>query len=124
LWCYDIIDEDGPEHYCTQHKGKRIPRTNQNLTPEEQARNREDERKANAFVNQHQKCPKCDITVWRQAGCDHITCVCGYEFCYLCRQPHNLGNHANCNVNRFQHLAENSKRSKQQFRRKNAWRGD
>lgn len=30
------------------------------------------------------RCPKCRIVVERDAGCRHIICRCGYEFCYKC----------------------------------------
>lgn len=30
------------------------------------------------------RCPKCKFFVEKTAGCLHITCRCGYEFCYGC----------------------------------------
>ena len=30
------------------------------------------------------RCPQCKNAVEKKVGCDHITCVCGYEFCYRC----------------------------------------
>ncbi|KAK8056260.1 ring finger protein [Apiospora rasikravindrae] len=29
-------------------------------------------------------CPRCHKDVYKYSGCDHITCVCGHEWCYLC----------------------------------------
>ncbi|KAK8125118.1 uncharacterized protein PG998_000877, partial [Apiospora kogelbergensis] len=29
-------------------------------------------------------CPRCHKDVYKYTGCDHITCVCGHEWCYLC----------------------------------------
>jgi ariadne-1 len=30
------------------------------------------------------KCPKCGVPTERSSGCAHITCRCGYHYCYLC----------------------------------------
>ncbi|KAH8675961.1 hypothetical protein BX600DRAFT_190897 [Xylariales sp. PMI_506] len=33
-------------------------------------------------------CPHCRRNVNKYSGCDHITCVCGHEWCYLCLEPY------------------------------------
>ena len=35
-------------------------------------------------------CPNCKKIVERTSGCHHMTCVCGYEFCYLCEREYKL----------------------------------
>ena len=30
------------------------------------------------------RCTKCKFIVVKNEGCDHMTCRCGYEFCYVC----------------------------------------
>ena len=30
------------------------------------------------------KCPKCGVWVEKEWGCDHMSCKCGYAFCYNC----------------------------------------
>jgi len=30
------------------------------------------------------RCPKCGTMVERTEGCNHMTCRCAYEFCYVC----------------------------------------
>eukprot|EP01017_Pseudomicrothorax_dubius_P042732 TRINITY_DN7017_c0_g1_i11.p1 TRINITY_DN7017_c0_g1~~TRINITY_DN7017_c0_g1_i11.p1 ORF type:complete len:163 (+),score=22.59 TRINITY_DN7017_c0_g1_i11:184-672(+) len=30
------------------------------------------------------QCAKCKFWVEKNQGCDHMTCRCGYEFCYKC----------------------------------------
>lgn len=30
------------------------------------------------------RCVRCQFWVQKNDGCDHMTCRCGYEFCYIC----------------------------------------
>ena len=32
----------------------------------------------------YQQCSECNRVVERESGCPHMTCYCGYEFCYHC----------------------------------------
>ncbi|CAI2377442.1 unnamed protein product [Moneuplotes crassus] len=41
--------------------------------------------------NGFQQCTNCKNIVEKSGGCDHITCLCGYEFCYKCG-----GKYRNC----------------------------
>jgi len=36
-------------------------------------------------------CPWCGARVSRSGGCNHITCLCGKEFCFKCGQKWNNG---------------------------------
>lgn len=36
-------------------------------------------------------CPSCKAPVEKNGGCNHITCKCGYEWCYQCRGPYYKG---------------------------------
>ncbi|KAM2993604.1 hypothetical protein FF2_045682 [Malus domestica] len=37
-----------------------------------------------AKKNKWRRCPTCKFIVEKNEGCLHITCRCGYEFCYAC----------------------------------------
>ncbi|KAL7617115.1 hypothetical protein Lser_V15G01512 [Lactuca serriola] len=39
------------------------------------------------------RCPSCNFYVEKNEGCQHISCRCGYHFCYGCGKEHN-GSHA------------------------------
>lgn len=43
------------------------------------------------------RCPKCKEAIEKNAGCNHMTCRCGHQWCWLC-----LGNYPNCNCGHFQ----------------------
>ncbi|KAL4485372.1 hypothetical protein ABPG72_008548 [Tetrahymena utriculariae] len=46
----------------------------------------EDDQKFEQLVvgQKFKKCSKCKIWVEKNQGCDHMTCRCGYQFCYKC----------------------------------------
>mmetsp|Transcript_46178 Transcript_46178/g.33956 ORF Transcript_46178/g.33956 Transcript_46178/m.33956 type:complete len:87 (+) Transcript_46178:231-491(+) len=29
-------------------------------------------------------CPRCDVVIYKNGGCPHMTCKCKYEFCWYC----------------------------------------
>lgn len=44
----------------------------------------------------YRQCSKCKNVIEKSSGCNHMTCKCGYQFCYLCgykwRQSHTCEN--------------------------------
>ncbi|KAK3941518.1 hypothetical protein QBC46DRAFT_258409 [Diplogelasinospora grovesii] len=46
---------------------------------------RKDEKASEETIQKtSKKCPKCTKDVHKWTGCNHITCVCGHEWCYMC----------------------------------------
>lgn len=41
-----------------------------------------------AISSKCKQCPKCKFWVEKSRGCNHMTCRCLYEFCYLCGAIH------------------------------------
>jgi len=39
-------------------------------------------------------CPGCSIRVQRIDGCNHMTCSCGMEWCYVCQCPWNVSHYS------------------------------
>ncbi|KAI0530420.1 hypothetical protein GGR58DRAFT_232450 [Xylaria digitata] len=62
-------------------------------TCEEYDRRTRKQRKSYKLSEKHVKettkpCPGCKKNVNKYSGCDHITCVCGHEWCWLCFAPY------------------------------------
>ncbi|KAK6078109.1 E3 ubiquitin-protein ligase RNF19B [Seiridium cupressi] len=52
-------------------------------------RQRKGERASEKKVKEITKaCPECHKDVYKFSGCDHITCVCGHEWCYICLEAY------------------------------------
>ncbi len=41
------------------------------------------------------QCPECKKWIEKKEGCNHITCKCKYEFCYICGEKYST-NHGEC----------------------------
>ncbi|KAI0421245.1 hypothetical protein F5X98DRAFT_371255 [Xylaria grammica] len=62
-------------------------------TCEQYDRRTRKQRKSYKLSEKHVKettkpCPGCKKNVNKYSGCDHITCVCGFEWCWLCFAPY------------------------------------
>ncbi|XP_047322850.1 E3 ubiquitin-protein ligase RSL1-like [Impatiens glandulifera] len=74
LFCASCRVPWHPEFSCSEYK-----RLNARKSGKEDEMARELARKKN-----WKQCPKCKYYVDKYEGCLHITCRCGYEFCYKC----------------------------------------
>ncbi|CAD8102144.1 unnamed protein product [Paramecium sonneborni] len=41
-------------------------------------------------------CPKCKIQILKDGGCNHITCQCKHEFCYVCQKSYKPKRECTC----------------------------
>ncbi|KAF1918297.1 hypothetical protein BDU57DRAFT_537869 [Ampelomyces quisqualis] len=49
----------------------------------------EEDKACKAFVEATSMvCPGCKARVHKSSGCNHMTCKCGHQFCYLCGAPY------------------------------------
>ncbi|OTA91078.1 hypothetical protein M434DRAFT_355391 [Hypoxylon sp. CO27-5] len=67
-------------HNVPWHKGE---------TCEEYERRARRQRRNDKASEEHVKeiakpCPGCNKNVHKYTGCDHVTCICGHEWCWLC----------------------------------------
>jgi len=46
--------------------------------------------RSKAWLSQNAKLCVCGRWVWKTEGCDHITCVCGKQWCYICGVSYKL----------------------------------
>lgn len=44
------------------------------------------------------RCPDCGVFLERTEGCNHMTCTCGAQFCYMCLQNYSSHNGSRCGV--------------------------
>ena len=57
-----------------------------------------------SFIKKQKKCPTCNQGVEKNGGCNHITCLCGTHFCYICQEeidsldPYEHFQTSNCNL--------------------------
>ncbi|CAD8169882.1 unnamed protein product [Paramecium octaurelia] len=42
------------------------------------------------------ECPKCKVQIFKDGGCNHITCRCKHEFCYVCSKPYKPKRECDC----------------------------
>ncbi|KAB5580861.1 hypothetical protein GE09DRAFT_1213308 [Coniochaeta sp. 2T2.1] len=102
-WCLSPDCESGQIHdptclkfTCMACKGKHCVNHNKPWHSGEtckeydrrKRRGRKDDKASEKMIKQTSRpCPECKKFVHRFAGCNHITCVCGHEWCYVCSSP-------------------------------------
>lgn len=66
--------------------------------------------------NSVKQCPKCGEAIEKDAGCNHMKCACGHDFCWLC-----LGPFPNCKCGHFE---EESRRAAARLQQEDRGRRD
>ncbi|KAK3329695.1 hypothetical protein B0H66DRAFT_442615, partial [Apodospora peruviana] len=67
-------------HNVPWHKGE----TCEEYDRRNQQRKRDDKASEDMINKTSKKCPECKKAVHKWSGCNHITCVCKHEWCYIC----------------------------------------
>lgn len=49
-----------------------------------QMKKQEEKENDGAMKIDFKQCPNCNIPIQKSKGCNHITCTCGTQFCYVC----------------------------------------
>lgn len=76
----------------------------------------QDEESRKELARSTVECPRCSRWVSKSRGCNHMTCVCSENFCYLCGESINgtvglhYGDHGYCSGLQFADLGPNSRR--------------
>lgn len=60
-----------------------------------------------AKLSKFKQCPECKRWIEKQDGCNHMTCICKYEFCYICGKKYS-NTHGNCE---YRFINENEEKS-------------
>jgi hypothetical protein len=55
------------------------------------------------LMESYKKCPKCGVFMERTQGCNHITCKCGHQWCFMCKADWSThgsatGGYFRCNI--------------------------
>ncbi|KAK5658795.1 hypothetical protein OQA88_1607 [Cercophora sp. LCS_1] len=108
-WCLSPICESGqidvdecprfkcqacPAKHCIKHnvpwhKGE----TCDDYDKRNKQRKKDDKASEQMIRKTSKKCPECKKDVHKFTGCNHITCVCGHEWCYICFAPFQRNEH-------------------------------
>lgn len=77
-YCFHCSLKWHPTMTCAQKQKEVEKRTS--------TRNQRNIKKNKKWMKEHRlvKCKKCGQGIQKLTGCNHMRCVCGYEFCWLC----------------------------------------
>ncbi|KAF0465694.1 Serine/arginine repetitive matrix protein 2 [Gigaspora margarita] len=61
-----------------------------------QANGRNAESASESYVGQLKQCPNCSSRIKKNEGCDHMTCRCGHQFCWICMNEWDKPHKSSC----------------------------
>lgn len=68
----------------------------------------EEEESCNWIASNTKKCPRCQVSIEKNGGCNHIQCrSCLLDFCWICFELWAKGGHNGCNAFRNEGIPEN-----------------
>ena len=74
---------------CTACRQPTHGRNNREACPEASAQDRRDQQLADTLAAEEgwRRCIACAVLIEHREACQHMTCRCGAQFCYVCRAP-------------------------------------
>ena len=52
------------------------------------------EKSSASWVAAQKRCPACQAPIQKNGGCNHMSCPCGHEFCWLCMGEYRAGHYS------------------------------
>lgn len=83
--CYACSARTCFTHGCTWHQGRTCAQYDQDAGQSEEVALLQLLENSSSTIK---KCPQCHQGIQKNDGCDHMTCRCGHQFCWLCLNPY------------------------------------
>ena len=81
-FCFECSDRWHPRMSCQRYARQK----EKSCSKQETKRKKKEEEGTRKWMKENKtiKCTRCRALVQRKEGCNHMTCNCGHEFCWLC----------------------------------------
>ncbi|KAL2132302.1 hypothetical protein VTI74DRAFT_3965 [Chaetomium olivicolor] len=73
--------------YCLEHANEHVGERCEQYKRRRHKQDRADRASAEEVEKISKPCPNCKKPIYKYTGCNHITCLCGHEWCYVCFAP-------------------------------------
>ncbi|KAN0117925.1 hypothetical protein V8E51_003902 [Hyaloscypha variabilis] len=108
--CIDCGNRFCTRHNVDWHEGETCLQYENRINVQSRAPERpsvqrgEDQETRELLARISKPCPKCKRPIQKNAGCDHMKCICGHQFCWLCFGSWPRGHMEGCPITSYAHL--------------------